>query len=353
MKSVSLGTQNKIYLDDPAITTTEFNITYKVINEVGTIAKDTNDADIAGNAIFDETKLKYYAQFTLNTTSKGKYYRLTFAINDKDGNFVQSDFFLEDLIIEKQSTSVQLVPVSYFKDYIIGGGLDDDAKKRIADYPVDAIQELLNSATAELESEVKMVFTKRTIENEKHNWYGESLRETWWLIQTLQSPIVSLESYELWFAQKKIFSVLDMNNLYVHKIEGRIQFVPAAGQTFALMHYNSLEATLMSLTSFMPGTNYVPDVFRVSYTYGLDFMNLEEVEQTEIRMAIARRAMLNSIFLINKDLMKGSESQSADGVSYSFSNNAKQWYDAEYQYQQKWIWNIMRKYNKLVDIEMG
>lgn len=103
----------------------------------------------------------------------------------------------------------------------------------------------------------------------------------------------------------------------------------------------------------MPGTNYLPDVFRISYTYGLDFLNLEDNEQAEIRMSIARRAMLNSIYLINKDLMKGSESQSADGVSYSFSNNAKQWYDAEREYQQKWIFNTMRKYNKLVDIEVG
>ncbi len=353
MKSVRLGSSNRIYLDDSTINSSDFNITYRVVNEMGTLAKDINNADISGTAVFDDKQLKYYAEFSLATDSKGKYYRLTFGINDKDGNFIQSDNYLVDLIIDKQSSTVQLVPVQYFKDYIIGGGLDEDAKKRIADYPTDAIQELLNSATAELESETKLVFTKRTIQNEKHNWYGESLRETWWLIKTLESPIISVESYELWFAQKKIFEIPDTNNLYIHPIQGTIQFVPASGQTFALIHYNSLEATLMSMTSFMPGSTYVPDVFRVSYTYGLDYINLNETEQTEIRMAIARRAMLNSIFLINKDLMKGSESQSADGVSYSFSNNAKQWYDAEYQYQQKWIWNIMRKYNKLVDIEIG
>lgn len=351
MKQIGLGTQNKIYLEDANLTDS-YNISFKVVNELGSVAKDKDGADISKDASFDSDLKKWYAAFSLNEESKGKYYRLVFNIKDSDGNFYQSDNYLVDLVIEKQTTTVQLVPVSYFKNYIIGGGLDEDAKKRIEDYPVDAIQELLSSATGELESELKMTFTKKTIEEEKHHWHGEGLRETWWFFQTLESPIVSVQSYQLWFAQKKIFDV-NIENLIVKKVEGSVQFMPAAGNTFAMVHYNNLEATLMSLTSFMPGTNYLPDVFRISYTYGLDFLNLEETEQTEIRMAIARRAMLNSIYLINKDLMKGSESQSADGVSYSFSNNAKQWYDAEREYQQKWIFNLMRKYNKLVDIEVG
>lgn len=357
MKPVSLVSPNKVFLEDPSITESNFSITCQVINEVGSYALNAQEAELKlQTAGYDSELKKWFAEFTLHPDSKGKYYRLTFDIKDSNGNFKPSDFYLVDLIIERQSSTVQLVPVPYFRNYILESGLDAGLKKKIEDYPMDAILELLSAAMSELENETKLVFTKKTIENEGHNWYGEGLRETWWLLQLLEFPIISVESYELWFASKRIYKVETdplKQYLQVKKKEGYIQFMPTAGQPFAMTYYNNLESSLMAMLSIMPGTNYVPNVFRVSYIYGLDFMNLDAAEQTEIRSAIARRAMLNSIFLINKDLMKGSESQSADGVSYSFSNNAKQWYDAEYQYQQKWIFNIMRKYNKLVDIDFG
>ena len=356
MKSVSLTAPNKIYLEDSNINEDSFNITFQIINEVGTIVKDAEGANISNKtAEFDLDLKKWFAVFTLDPECKGKYYRLTFDIKDKDGKFFKSDFYLTDLIIERNTSTVQLVPVPFFREYILQSGLDAGQRQRIIDYPMDAILELLNAAMGELENETKLIFTKRTT-SENHNWYGEGLRETWWLLQTLHHPIISVESYELWFANKKIFT-LDVDPLkqylMIKKIEGYLQFMPSIGQPFAMTYYNNLEASLMAMVSMMPGSSYVPDVFRIAYTYGLDFINLDSTEQAEIRLAIARRAMLNSIFLINKDLMKGSESQSADGISYSFSNNAKAWYDAEYEYQKNWIWNLMKKYNTLRDIEFG
>lgn len=357
MKPISLTAQNKIYLEDPNVGDATFNITCQVIDEVGSYVKDKESVDIKErDAIFDSDAKKYYAEFNIDPASKGKYYRLTFDIRDKDGNFFNSDFYLVDLIVERQNSTVQLVPVPYFRTYILESGLDPGLQQKIADYPMDAIQELLSAAMSELENEAKLVFTKRTIQDERHNWYSEGLRETWWLTQTLQSPIISVEAFELWFANKKIFELTPDTigtSLLVKKVEGTVQFLPPIGQQFAAVYYNNLESTLMSLLSIMPGSSYVPDVFRLAYTYGLDFMNLDPSEQAEIRTNIARRTMLNSIYIINKDLMKGSESQSADGVSYSFSNNAKAWYDGEAQAQKEWVFNLMRKYNKLVDIDFG
>lgn len=357
MKPVSLTSLNKIYLEDPSITEDVFNITFQIVDEVGSYVKDdTQELLKEKDAKYDNENKKYYAEFKIDPDSKGKYYRLTFDIKNAEGVFVQSDFYLTDLIVERKSSTVQLVPVPYFRNYIAESGLDSEAKERIAEYPMDAIQELLTGAMAELESETKLIFTKRTVQNEGHNWFGEGLRETWWLIQLLQRPIISVESYELWFANKKIFKIdVDPLKQYLQimKVEGYIQFMPAVGQQFAMTYYNNLESSLMALVSIMPGTTYVPNVFRISYTYGLDFMNLDESEQTELRTAIARRAMMNSVFLVNKDIMKGSESQSADGISYSFSNNAKQWFDSETQRQKDWIFNLMRKYNTLTDIDFG
>lgn len=357
MKSISLTSSNKIFLEDPTITENTFTITFQVINEVGSYVKNVDDADISNvNAIYDNDQKKWYATFQIAPDTKGKYFRLTFDIKDTNGNFYPSDHYLVELVVTRNSSTVQLVPVSYFRDYILQSGLDEGVQQKIATYPTDAIQELLSAATEELQNETKLVFTKKTKENERHNWHGESLRETWWLLQTFERPIVSVESYQLWFANKKIFDVdvdIVKNYLLIHKIEGNIQFMPTVGQPFAPTYMNSLESTLMSLVHMLPGSSYVPDVFRISYTYGLDFMNLEPEEQSGIRNAIARRTMLNSVFIVNKDLMKGSESQSADGVSYSFSNNAKQWFDTEQANQEKWVWNLMRKYNTLVDINVA
>lgn len=346
MINTSLNTKNKIYLQDPRVNETSYSVSFSVLNELGAAATDNEEVSIEDNsAIFDNVTKQWYAEFILSASSKGKYYRLVFGILDKSGSYMVSDAALVDLIIQRTTSSIQLVPPAFFRDYVINQELDDDIKEAVSKYPMDALTEWLLSANGELEHDIELSFTPKTIENEPHDWFQDNFYETHWMINLFHMPIISVQAYYMYYGTEKVCEILP-EYLTLGKEMGIVEYLPINSQPFSQIFFTmGIEATQLSLMARGWGASRLPNVFRVSYTHGLDFLNLEETEQSSIRMAICRRAMLNGLPRISPEVIKGSKSSSADGVSYSETNRGIEWLNIAREADVKYVLNMKRRYN--------
>lgn len=349
MKNINLNAKNVIDLEDPDINdVTKYKVKYSLINEVGGYVKNSENEDLNDkDAQFNSDRNRFTAEFKLHPDSKGKYYRLSFHILNAFNEFIVSDYALIDLVLEKISNSSQLIPNAYFKEYIINGELDDDIKDALVNYPDDGIKEFILAAQDELENVLELSFVPRTIENESHDWFQDNMFETHWQIQMYQWPILSVQSYALYYGTEK-FLEIEPQYLQVSRETGLIEYLPSPRQPFAIQIYNISADAMARTVSFSRGIwgSRIPNVFRVSYTHGLDFMNLEEREQAGIRSAIARRTMMKALPRISPEVIKGSEQISVDGVSYSQYNRGIEYLGMQKEAELEWISDMKRKYNK-------
>ena len=351
MERITLNARNRIQLADPNLNNKDNLVSYSITNQIGTYVKNSNGNEIKDiKAEYDSTgdPKRFYAIFEFDPETKGDYFNLNFKITDTKGNLVQSDFYLVGLKLDREG-GVKIVPAEYFKEFVANGELDDaDFKERIMKYPSHQIEQMLSAATGRLQDQLKLYLTPQTVEHEGHDWYGEPLRQNWWLIQTHESPIIEITSYELWFAEKKIFEI-DPKYLIVRKLEGEIQFIPAIGQQMAFIYMNNVESTMLTLITSHTGAGYVPNVFRISYKYGLDYMELPKEERDAIYQAIVAKTLIDNLPNLKSELQKGSENQSVDGQTYGFSNRGLDWLNNQQKLLDAWVFDFKRKYNKLVE----
>jgi hypothetical protein len=350
MKTIILSRTNIIPLEDPNIKdSSKYTVVYSLVNEVGEYVHNADDAALNNKATeFDnETKI-FSAKFTLHPSSKGKYYRLAFTITTDTNEFITSPFALIDVMLQTQNNSVQLIPNSYFRDYIINGELDDEIKDKLMKYPEDGIKEFIIGAQDDLELDLEMSLVPRTIEHESHDWFQDNLQDTHWMVQLYQNPVISIQSYALYYNTEK-FLEISPSYLILNKDTGTVEYLPTRDQPFYLLIYETSLDVMARINSFGRSGSYggrIPNVFRVSYTHGLDFMNLHEVEQTGIRSAIARKTMLKSLPRISPEVVTGNESASVDGVSYSKFNRGIEYLKMQQEEEKVWINTMRRKYNK-------
>ena len=125
--------------------------------------------------------------------------------------------------------------------------------------------------------------------------------------------------------------------LIVDKKMGTVEFLPTSTSPFFVYYQASLEASQVALFARGSGTGRLPAVFHIGYTYGLDFMNLDEYKQSDIRMAICRRALINSLGGLSKDILISSESSGVDGVSSSEGRAGLPYLSLLREMEQKWI----------------
>lgn len=346
MLTIRKNLRNKIYLEDRDIVDLSFNVKYSLYNDIGVAASGKiNGGDVKDildiPAQYNQEERMFYADFQL-IEPKGKYYRLIFTIYDIKGNYITSKYAIQD--VELESTGARLVPMHYFRDYILNPQIDEEIRDKILAFPESGIEELLLSAQGDLETECELSFTPRTVENETHDWFQDNLRETFWQIQLFQYPVISIQSYALYYGQTKIVD-LPIEALLLNKIMGTLEYIPTQGQPFFTAYYNTgYEATHFMLATKL-GAPRIPDMFRVSYTYGIDFMNVNEAEQAEIRGAISRQALIKGT-RISPEFLTGSVSQAVDGASYSVGYRGLEWLQNEKEQLTKWIDAFKRKYNK-------
>lgn len=352
MKTISKYSKNRIFLEDPNINSNQYTVKYTIIDRMGDYAVDSESVNILdrdAGIVEEGSKVKFFAEWKFKeSTVTDKYFRLVFTIIDNEGNFIVSDFALIEMGVEASRSGIQLVPSTYFKEYILGSNLSDEIKAKLLTYPNDAIEEFLLSAREALEDDLEISFTPKTVESEVHDWHGDWINDTYWQLQLFKFPVLSIQNYSIWYGSQKI---MDINTefIQVKKEMGILEWVPVVGQPLFEVYQHALEA--MSLTlSIRTGAGRVPDVFHVSYTHGLDFKNLDNVEQAGITTNIGRKAMLMALGRITPDVIKGSESQSIDGASYSSSNRGIEWMEFERSELKDWIQNAKRKYNTLLKV---
>jgi hypothetical protein len=243
------------------------------------------------------------------------------------------------------------VPVGDYRDWILNAEMDPTVKSMIASYPESTMRDWLLSAHSQLERDLQMCLTSKTVDIEPHDHRGQGITEDWWIIRTFESPIIKVNSYGLWIGNKEIWRVKP-EQLMVKKIEAEIQFMPTSGNP---MESGAFTGPLESLNMFgvgnWSGADYIPEFFRISYDHGLDYMNMNKNDQADIRTAIMRRAFIDSMVLIKPNLLKGSESGSADGVSYSYTNQVLPFLNKEEASLKKWVQDMRTYYCK--DFIMG
>jgi len=344
MQTINPYIVNKVKLDDPNIKTDEYTIKYSLIDETGVYIKDKQNTDIKDrSADFDSTINRYVASIEVAENSKGKYWRLTFQIT-KGNDYIVSNSAIQDVIFQKTSNVIQLVPVPYFKDYMVNGNLNPDTKDVIDNYPDDGIREWLSAATDELQNDTEVNFTLKTEENEVHDWNDDNFRLTWWAIYLFHYPVKEVQSYNLFYGEEPIMEI-PKEKLTLDRKNGIVEYVPTSGDALLVIQDSSLAASTFSLFSRAGGAYRMPNTFRVSYSHGLDFLALTEGEQANIRTAISRRTMINALSRISPDLIRGAESAGIDGSSYSESNQGLSWLQAEMEKEKAWIRSFKRKQN--------
>lgn len=347
IKEIFLNRKVKIFLEDPNINTNNFVVTFSVRDDIGNLVKDNSGTPIILDnkpCTYDDQEHKYYCEFALNPDCKGRNYSLLFNITTTQGVLVSSDFYKQTLIINRENL-FRFVPADVFIRDVINSDLDADNKAMIESYPKSAIEEAIDSSTGEIEDELELSLTPRTVENELHDWYRDNMRDTYWMIQAFKWPIISVQSYSLWYGNEKMLE-LSSEYMSVQKEMGILEYVPTAGQPFYIIYNAGIEASQVLFFNHVSTGDRIPNVFRVSYTHGLDYMNLPPTEQASIRTAISRRTMINKIASITDEIRKGSEQMAVDGASYAKYSRGIEWLNIERDKEKKWFDAMRRKYNK-------
>lgn len=351
MHIISPDLPNRVYLEDLNIADNSYTVTYSLRNEMGEFVKDKANNEIKNVAAKIETKeKKFFADLELATDARGKYVRLEFVI--KKGNlFVPSSAALIDLIIDKGAKQVELVPISYLKDYALNSNLNSKLKTAIANYKDDGFREKIASAHSYLETQLEMSLYPVT-KMEKHDWFKDNMKETFWMVQLYEWPIISVQSYKLYYGVEEILEI-PAEYLQLNKEMGIVEYLPTGDQPFFMIFYNvGVEATQFSLFSRGLGSERLPNVFHITYTHGLDFYNLTDSQQSEIRDAISRRALVSLLPRLDPDTLIASHSTSVDGMSHSKTNRGLDWINGAKQDEAEWIRVFKRKYNKNSKMQM-
>ena len=349
---ISLAKKNRISLNDESINKATYKVSYSIRNEVGEFVDDVEENDIEDKkALFDVKAEIFYAEFQVDPDSKGKDWRLVFTILDENGKYTTSDEAIVDLFVVKFENAVRLVNTTYFMDYILGGALDEGIKARLDNYPKRDIERALLASHGDLEDKIELSFTPKSIEDERHDWFADNIKQTYWMIQLFEWPVIDIQSYKLYYGREEVLELKEPL-LSTTKQMGMVEYLPTSKDSpfFLVFHQTGMEASTISLFNrFMIGDR-LPSVFHVSYRHGLDFMNLDETEQDKIKHAIARRGMFKILPRVSPEITKFQESSSVDGVSYSRGFKGLEWLNTEREDESEWVDAMKRKFNKQVKI---
>jgi hypothetical protein len=125
---------------------------------------------------------------------------------------------------------------------------------------------------------------------------------------------------------------------------GTLEFLPTAIQgnlfTALINGVSGLGISIMNSGSF----NRIPFLFRIKYTYGLNFPTLPDAEKEAIRQAIGCHTLIKILPILDPSVRVTSGSKSIDGVSKS-QNSGMAALLKTYEEQEKiFVNNIKRKY---------
>ncbi|HEX2868727.1 MAG TPA: hypothetical protein VHO03_16925 [Ignavibacteriales bacterium] len=330
-------------------------ITLTIVGENGNILQDRD-----GNPIQDKPLRyldgKYKLEITISENEPEGYIRLYF---DSTDALIDEAYQPEDarLMPALPASGAELVPTQYFIDFILASEakMDESFQTAVNTFILNnrkGLQSYLMAAQGELETSTMLYFTERTITDEKRDYYFDRFPPNLWQFQTYYPPINELISFKIKYGNNPIAEIAK-NLLVFDRMMGLIEFLPAPGGDSAGI-YSLLLSNLngLGLVLFGPQTNLerVPGMFQVSYKTGLIYSGTDPMEKEMIRQAVARRALVKMMPVIDPAARTPSRTEGIDGVtatmSYSMDKLLQGFKEEEEQFKR----DIMMKYGKTVEM---
>jgi hypothetical protein len=213
---------------------------------------------------------------------------------------------------------------------------------------------MIQAAQAELERQTQVFFEPTKVEDEKHEYYLQDFRQTFWQQQLFEYPIISVDKARIMY-NDQVICEFNLDWLVINKKMGTMELLPKAIGEGGFIFSMLLQGMSGFATIMYTGYDRLPCFFHVDYTAGLDFQKLPERDKADLRMAIGRQAAINLLPKLDDRMGISSESTSQDGVSESVSYTASAMfsqYSAQIEQYKKdnaeWVIYFRRKHLKNV-----
>jgi hypothetical protein len=365
MKQVIRENTNRIYLEDANFIENLFTVTVSIFDEAGNFAKDSTNADIQDKtAIFDTTLNQYYIEILFLPTLPIGYLRAfwdVIKISDGVTQNVNSAYTPQDLELVSYagatSQEPQIVPISFFLDnYVMKNEkLDAQYKQAIDTYIAsnrNDISRWLMASQGNLELTTKLTFFTKQ-ETIKSDYYSQIFQNEYWLQQPYNRPVISLESFKLVYGAQEVDLITEIKNfIIVDQKMGTLQFLPiSTSGTFyqvLMMNINAL-----ALTAAFNTGSVIPSLFHYTYTYGLNFITLDQSMKESIRQAISRNTLIRLLPIIDPSVRITSSSKSMDGVSKSQTSGIAAMLKEFKEEEKQWVADIKMKYGTMIDMAIA
>jgi hypothetical protein len=217
-----------------------------------------------------------------------------------------------------------------------------------------SFEAMIQAGQAELERQTQVFFEPTKVEDEKHEYYLQDFRQTFWQQQLFEYPVISVDAARIMYNDQVICD-LKLEWLVVDKKMGTVELLPKAIGEGGFIFSMLLQGLSGFATIMYTGYDRLPCFFHVDYTAGLDFAKLPDRDKADIRMAIGRQAAINVLPKLDDRMGISAESCSQDGVSESVSYTSSAMYgqySAQIEQYKKdnaeWIIYFRRKYLKNV-----
>jgi hypothetical protein len=357
---------NRVTLIESSITTDIYDVTVSVFDEAGTYLKNKDGNDLDGKtALWDSVEHHYYFDIEFLATVNTGFVRVFWMAELKA---THTDYQLSDIntpaeyelmTVSADLVNVpQIVPIAFFIDNFIAkdAKMDNSYKVAFESYLANNRRDLnrwLLAAQGDIEYDLKTVLFKKT-DIIARDFYMQDFGSEFWIQQPNYRPIISVDKYALKYGSQDLDITKDIAPyILVEPLMGTFEFLPTAIQgnlfTALINGVSGLGISIMNTGSF----NRVPFLFRIEYSYGLNFGNapahpsfpiMSDAEKESIRQAISCHTLIKLLPIFDPSVRITGGSKSIDGVSKSQSSGMAALLKTYEEQEAKIISNIKRKY---------
>lgn len=329
-------------------------ITLSIFDEFGEPLKKADNAEIKEIPLaFNSTTNKYEVALTIHADTPDQFIRLYY---DSTDAVIEDIYQPEDAVIKSMVLGQQIVPVSYFVDWVLASDYKDDPsyKNAVDGYVKNnrqGVEKYLASAIDKLEKKTKLFFAERTITSEKKDYFFDRFNMHLWQFAVHHPPINELVKFELYYANNPIADISP--SLFVHDREmGLIEFLPLPGgessglYTLLLSNLSGTALTVLSHSNL----DRVPCMFRATYKTGLFYKGADQTEKDGLRSLICKKALRDIMPIIDPATRTPSRSEGIDGVSASISYGNDRLMQVLKEEEDEYCNDLRLKYGRDIDM---
>lgn len=157
--------------------------------------------------------------------------------------------------------ALQILSVDDLKTrYLFGIDMRDDNGNPFSD---SLFEHYIRAAVAKAEQLLDLPIITRTIVDERHDFYRRDYAQ-YLFVKTEQSPIIDVTEFRIVLPSNTQIVTFPTDWLQVERLSGQIQVVPGDGATGVL----AVGSTGAWLPLVYGWTDFIPQIFRISYTAG-------------------------------------------------------------------------------------